>query len=130
MRRRHFRLTLEPGVEGIVKLAQLHQYASELVDGQRVFIGPALREQINTTFPGRKAEAVLDALLGDGLPGWLLEKASEDSPLITIQTQDRGTPYSAIARIIEQVVPEALARPIAYEPDQRDQRFPTSNLLH
>ena len=35
MKRLHFKLTLEPGLKAIVRLAQLHQYATDLVDGER-----------------------------------------------------------------------------------------------
>ena len=130
MRRLNFRLTLEPGLDGVVRLAQLHQYASDLVDGERALIGPALRAQVKSNFPRRKVEAVLDALLGEGPPGWDIEGASQESPLLVIKTVGAGMAISAVARIIEQIVPESLPRPMTYEPNPEGQNHQQSRRLH
>ena len=130
MRRLHFRLTLEPGLEAVVRLAQLHQYATDLVDGKRVLIGPALRERIALTFPRRRPEAVLDALLGKGLPSWDIVGSDGGSEVLTIVTRPEGAALSAIVRIIEQVAPEAMRRPINYEPVTGGPLPPPSRLLH
>lgn len=130
MRRLNFRLTLEPGLDRVVRLAQLHQYASDLVDGKRLLVGPALRAQVKGTFPRRKVESVLDALLGEGPPGWDIEGASEGSPLLVIKTIGAGMAISALARIIEQIAPEALSRPMTYEPNPAGQTLQQSRKLH
>ena len=130
MRRLNFRLTLEPGLDGVVRLAQLHQYASDLVDGKRLLVGPSLRAQVKGTFPRRKVENVLDALLGEGPPGWDIEGASEGSPLLVIKTVGAGMAISAVARIIEQITPEALSRPMTYEPDPAGPTLQQSRKLH
>lgn len=130
MIRSNFRLALEPGLEGVVRLAQLHQYATDLVDGKRVLIGPALRERITLTFPRRRPEAVLDALLGKGLPNWDIVGSDGGSEVLTIVTRPEGAALSAIVRIIEQVAPEAMRRPINYEPVTGGPLPPPSRLLH
>lgn len=130
MIRSNFRLALEPGLDGVVRLAQLHQYATDLVDGKRVLIGPALRERISLTFPRRRPEAVLDALLGKGLPSWDLVGSDDGSEVLTIITHPEGVALSAIVRIIEHVAPEALRRPISYEPVAGAPLPPPSRFLH
>lgn len=130
MIRSNFRLALEPGLEGVVRLAQLHQYATDLVDGKRVLIGPALRERIALTFPRRSPEAVLGALLGKGPPSWDLVASDDSSEVLTIVTRPEGAALSAIVRIIEQVAPEALRRPINYAPVADAPLPPPSRLLH
>ena len=130
MKRLHFRLTLEPGIEGIVRLVQLHHYATDLVDGKRALIGPALQEQIKLNFPARNTEDVLDALLGEGPPGWNIEGAEGGKTSVVISTEGAGVAVSAIIRILEQVAPEALLRPIGYDPLPGNTLAPPSKSLH
>ena len=130
MRRINFRLALEPGLQGVVRLAQLHQYATQLVDGERVLIGPSLREHVRMLFPRRQAEAVLDGILDRGQIGWDLEGAAENSPLLVITTIGPGTAFSTIARIVELVAPEALGKPMAFEPAGEEPVPPISRRLH
>lgn len=130
MRRIHFRLALEPGLQGVVRLAQLHQYATQLVDGERVLVGPSLREHVKMLFPRRKAEAVLDGILGRGQIGWNLEGAAENSPPLVITTVGPGTAFSTIARIVELVAPEALGKPMTFEPAGGETAKPISRRLH
>lgn len=130
MRRVNFRLTLEPGVQGVVRLAQLHRYANDRADEKRLLIGPSLREHIESLFPRRKTEAVLDSLLGNGPTGWALEGAADKSQLVAIKTVGPGVALSTIARIVEHVVPEALAKPMAFAPGEGNLTVPISRHLH
>ncbi len=75
-------------------------------------------------------EAVLDALLGKGPPSWDLVASDDSSEVLTIVTRPEGAALSAIVRIIEQVAPEALRRPINYAPVAGAPLPPPSRLLH
>ena len=130
MRRRHFRLALEPGLQGVVRLAQLHQYATQLIDGDRVLVGPSVREHVKLLFPRRKVETVLDGVLGREPIGWDLEGAAENSPLLVITTVGPGAAFSTIARIVELVAPEALGKPMTFEPVGGEPVTPISRRLH
>ena len=130
MRRLHFRLTLEPGLEAVVRLLQLHQYATDLVDGERVLIGPALRERMVLNFPAREPSDVLDSLLGKGPVGWTLSGQEQGGSLVVISTEGPGVSFSAIGRILEQVAPEAFLMPIAYEPTPGNSLTAHSKALH
>lgn len=130
MRRVNFRLALEPGLEGVVRLAQLHQYAVDLVDERRVLIGPALRAHVAALFPRKPVTTVLGQLLGHGPPGWDLEGAARGEQTLIIKTVDQGVAFSAIARIIEHIAPEALTRPMTFEPGRLIPSIPTSKRLH
>ncbi|MEE4539765.1 MAG: hypothetical protein V2J51_14905 [Erythrobacter sp.] len=127
MKRHQFRLLLEPGVEATVRLAQLHQYATDLVDGRRVLLAPMLSHYIKGLFPAREPAAVLDALLGKAPIGWRLETDGVDaSRCIAIQSEGRGVAISAMMRILEQIAPEALSAQMIYEPlhlGETDQRI-------
>ena len=103
MKRLHFKLTLEPGLKAIVRLAQLHQYATDLVDGERVLIGPALRGRMLLNFPAREPRDVLDSLLGEGPAGWNLSGHEDGRSLLVVSTEGSGVAFSAIARQINQL---------------------------
>lgn len=130
MRRTNFKLALEPGLEGVVRLAQLHQYAVDLVDGKRALVGPSLRDHVSTLFPSRTVEDVLDQLLGHGPPGWDLEGAERDSQTLDVRTDGHGVAFSAIVRIIEQIAPEALLHRMVFDPLPGNTNPPASRRLH
>ena len=130
MRRVNFRLTLDPGIQGAVRLAQLHHYANDRADKKRLLIGLSLREHIESLFSRRKTEAVLDSVLGNGPPGWILEGAADKRQLIVIKTVGPGVAFSTIARIIEHVVPEALVKPMVFEPGEGNLTVSISRHLH
>ncbi len=64
MKRRQFRLVLEPAPEEVVRLTQLHRYASDVAGRGRAPIGGVLAEYIAGLFPQRDPRQVLDGLLG------------------------------------------------------------------
>ncbi|WP_067489549.1 hypothetical protein [Erythrobacter sp. CCH5-A1] len=131
MKRRHFRLLLEPGLEGAVRLAQLHQYATDLVDGRRMLIAPALSDHIEGLFPARKQTAVLDALVGTAPIGWELEaEGTQAGQCIAIRSQGPGVAISAIMRILEQIAPEALSAQMIYEPMHESKTDERARSLH
>ena len=130
MKRLHYKLTLEPGLKAIVCLAQLHQYATDLVDGERVLIGPALRGRMLLNFPAREPRDVLDSLLGEGPAGWNLSGHEDGRSLLVVSTEGSGVAFSAIARILEQVAPEAFLKPIAFEPLPGNTLTAISRSLH
>ena len=66
MKRRQFRLTLEPTADDAVRLAQLSRYASDLASRGSADIGAALGGHVGVLFPGRNRHAVLESLLGKG----------------------------------------------------------------
>ncbi len=116
MKRRQFRLTLEPTSEDAVRLAQLSRYASDLSRGNAADIGAALGDHVGALFPGRNRHAVLESLLGKGEPGWSLVPAPGKGGALVIETTEAGAAVSAIARILEQIAPGTLVRPMIYEP--------------
>lgn len=117
MKRRKFRLLLEPGLQGVVRLAQLEQYGTDRIDGQRMLLAPELGEHVQGLFPARLPAAVLDALLGKPPIGWKLEMDGlGGSQSIAIRSDGRGVALSAMMRILEHIVPEALLAPMIYEP--------------
>ena len=130
MWRHQFRLTLEPGQEGITRLAQLHQYAEGIVEGERSLVGPLLREKIAASHPQRTVTQTLDMLVGKGIPQWDLEGDAKGSPRIVISTRGRGMAFSAIAQIVEQIAPEALTKPMFFEPIQKTQSGQKHSSLH
>lgn len=131
MKRRHFRLLLEPGLDGAVRLAQLHQYATDLVDGRRMLMAQALSEHVESLFPAREPTAVLDALLGKSPIGWELEADSRQAGrCIAIRSQGRGVAISAIIRILEQIAPEALSAQMTYEPMKKSDTGERARSLH
>ena len=116
MKRRQFRLTLEPTADDAVRLAQLSRYASDLASGGSADIGAALGGHVGALFPGRNRNAVLESLLGKGEPGWSLVSDPGQGGSLVIQTTEAGVAVSASARILEQVAPGTLLRPMIYEP--------------
>ena len=116
MKRRQFRLVLEPAPEEVVRLTQLHRYASDVAGRGRAPIGSVLAEYIAGLFPQRDPHQVLDGLLGKGDAGWSLGTAPGQGRLLIIETTEVGVAVSAIARILEQIAPGALLRPMIYEP--------------
>lgn len=116
MRRRQFRLLLEPAPEEVVRLTQLNRYASDVAGQERAPIGGVLVEHIASLFPQRDPSQVLDGLLGKGDAGWSLGTAPGQSRTLVIETTEVGVAVSAIARILEQIAPGALLRPMIYEP--------------
>ena len=116
MRRSNFRLVLEPDLEGAIRFAQIHRYATDLVDGKRVFVGPSLRAHVSALFPSRTVEEVLDQLLGHGDPGWVVEGTETGSNTLVVKTVGVGVAFSAVIRIVEQIAPEALSRKMVFEP--------------
>lgn len=116
MKRRQFRLVLEPAPEEVVRLAQLHRYAGDVAGRGRAPIGGVLAEYIASLFPQRDPRQVLDGLLGKGDAGWSLGTAPGQGRSLIIQTTEAGVAVSAIARILEQLAPGALLRPMIYEP--------------
>ena len=116
MRRRQFRLVLEPAPEEVVRLTQLHRYAGDVAGRGRAPIGGMLDEHIAGLFPQRDSRQVLDGLLGQGDAGWSLGTAPGQGRSLIMQTTEAGVAVSAIARILEQIAPGALLRPMIYEP--------------
>lgn len=116
MKRRQFRLVLEPAPEEVVRLTQLHRYAGDVAGRGRVPIGGVLAEYIAGLFPQRDPRQVLDGLLGKGDAGWSLGTAPGQGRTLIIQTTEAGVAVSAIARILEQIAPDALLRPMIYKP--------------
>ena len=116
MRRRQFRLVLELASEEVVRLTQLHRYAGDVAGRRRAPIGEELDQHIAGLFPQRDPRQVLDGLLGKGDAGWSLGTAPGQSRSLIIQTTEAGVAVSAIARILEQIAPGALLRPMIYEP--------------
>lgn len=116
MKRRQFRLVLEPAPEEVVRLTQLHRYASDVAGRGRAPIGGVLVEYIAGLFPQRDPRQVLDGLLGEGDAGWSLGIAPDQGRSLVIQTTEAGVAVSAVARILEQIAPGTLLRPMIYEP--------------
>lgn len=116
MKRRQFRLVLEPAPEEVVRLTQLHRYAGDVAGRGRAPIGGVLAEYIVGLFPQRDPRQVLDGLLGKGDAGWSLGTTPGQGRTLIIQTTEAGVAVSAIARILEQIAPWALLRPMIYEP--------------
>lgn len=116
MKRRQFRLVLEPAPEEVVRLTQLHRYASDVAGRGRAPIGSVLAEYIAGLFPQRDPRQVLDGLLGKGDAGWSLGTAQGKGRTLIIQTTEAGVAVSAVARILEQIAPNTLLRPMIYEP--------------
>lgn len=130
MKRRSFRLSLDPGSDGIVRLAQLHRFGSARDKGETASIGPALRVQVQGTFPRRDPAQVLDSLLGQGPMGWDIEGPAHGGQSVVLFTTEPGVAVSTVARILELVAPEALAKPIIYEPNDGHAPPFRSRLLH
>jgi hypothetical protein len=107
---------LEPAPEEAVRLAQLQRYAREVAGGGRATIGGVLDEYIAGLFPQRDPRQVLDGLLGKGDAGWSLATDPGQGRTLVIQTTKAGVAVSAVARILEQIAPGALLRPMIYEP--------------
>lgn len=59
---------------------------------------------------------MLDGLLGKGGVGWSLGTVPGQGRSLIILTTEAGVAVSAIARILEQIAPGALLRPMIYEP--------------
>ena len=116
MRRRQFRLVLEPAPEEVVRLTQLHRYAGDVAGRERAPIGGVLAEYIAGLFPQRDPRQVVDGLLGKGDAGWSLGTAPGQGRTLIIQTTEAGAAVSAVARILEQIAPGTLLRPMFYEP--------------
>ena len=116
MRRRQFRLLLEPAPQEVVCLTQLHRYAGDVAGRRRAPIGEELDQHIAGLFPQRDPRQVLDGLLGKGGVGWSLGTVPGQGRSLIIQTTEAGVAVSAIARILEQIAPGALLRPMIYEP--------------
>ena len=116
MRRRQFRLVLELASEEVVRLTQLHRYAGDVEGRGRAPIGGVLAEYISGLFPQRDPRQVLDGLLGKGDAGWSLGTAPGQGRTLIIQTTEAGVAVSAVARILEQIAPNTLLRPMIYEP--------------
>lgn len=116
MKRRQFRLVLEPAPEEVVRLTQLYHYAGDLAGRGRAPIGGVLAEYIAGLFPQRDPRQVLDGLLGKGDAGWSLGTAPGQGRTLIIQTTEAGVAVSAVARILEQIAPGTLLRPMIYEP--------------
>ena len=116
MKRRQFRLVLEPAPEEVVRLTQLHRYAGDVAGRGRAPIGGVLAEYIVGLFPQRDPRQVLDGLLGKGDAGWSLGTAPGQGRTLIIQTTEAGAAVSAVARILEQIAPGTLLRPMFYEP--------------
>ncbi|WP_067490087.1 hypothetical protein [Erythrobacter sp. CCH5-A1] len=116
MKRRQFRLVLEPAPEEVVRLTQLHRYAGDVAGRGRAPIGGVLAEYIASLFPQRDPRQVLDGLLGKGDAGWSLGTAPGQGRTLIIQTTEAGVAVSAVARILEQIAPNTLLRPMIYEP--------------
>lgn len=116
MKRRQFRLVLEPAPEEVVRLTQLHRYAGDVAGRGRAPIGGVLAEYIACLFPQRDPHQVLDGLLGKRDAGWSLGTAPGQGGPLIIQTTEAGVAVSAVARILEQIAPGTLLRPIFYEP--------------
>lgn len=116
MKRRQFRLVLEPAPEEGVRLTQLHHYAGDVAGRGRGPIGGVLDEYIAGLFPQGAPRQVLDGLLGKGGAGWSLGTAPGQGRTLIIQTTEAGAAVSAVARILEQIAPNALLRPMIYEP--------------
>jgi hypothetical protein len=116
MRRRQFRLLLEPAPQEVVCLTQLHRYAGDVAGRRRAPIGEELAEYIAGLFPQRDPRQVLDGLLGKGDAGWSLGTAPGQGRTLIIQTTEAGAAVSAVARILEQIAPGTLLRPMIYEP--------------
>ena len=90
MKRRQFRLVLEPAPEEVVRLTQLHRYASDVKGRGRAPIGGVLAEYIAGLFPQRDPRQVLDGLLGKGDAGWSLGTAPGQGRTLIIQTTGAG----------------------------------------
>lgn len=117
MKRRQFRLVLEAQLDASVRLTQVHHYATDLVGGRRELIAPALSEYLTDLFPAKEPKAVLEALVGKAPIGWRIEpQGTKESRTITIVTEGPGAALSTIIRIIEQILPNSLTRPMTYEP--------------
>lgn len=116
MKRRQFRLVLEPGLEEVVRLTQLHRYAGDVAGRGSAPIGGVRAEYIAGLFPQRDPRQVLDGLLGKGDAGWSLGTAPGQGRTLIIQTTEAGVAVSAVARILEQIAPGTLLRPMFYEP--------------
>lgn len=116
MRRHQFRLLLEPAPQEVVCLTQLHRYAGDVAGRRRAPIGEELDQHIAGLFPQRDPRQVLDGLLGKGGVGWSLGTVPGQGRSLIIQTTEAGVAVSAIARILEQIAPGALLRPMIYEP--------------
>ena len=116
MRRRQFRLLLEPAPQEVVCLTQLHRCAGDVAGRRRAPIGEELDQHIAGLFPQRDPRQVLDGLLGKGGVGWSLGTVPGQGRSLIIQTTEAGVAVSAIARILEQIAPGALLRPMIYEP--------------
>jgi len=86
MKRRQFRLVLEPAPEEVVRLTQLHRYAGDVAGRGRAPIGGVLAEYIAGLFPQKDPHQVLDGLLGKGDAGWSLGTAPGQGRTLIIQT--------------------------------------------
>jgi hypothetical protein len=75
-----------------------------------------LAEYIASLFPQRDPRQVLDGLLGKGDAGWSLGTTPGQGRTLIIQTTEAGVAVSAVARILEQIAPNTLLRPMIYEP--------------
>ncbi|WP_231732844.1 hypothetical protein, partial [Porphyrobacter sp. CCH7-A1] len=100
----------------VVRLTQLHRYAGDVAGRGRAPIGGVLAEYIVGLFPQRDPRQVLDGLLGKGDAGWSLGTAPGQGRTLIIQTTEAGVAVSAVARILEQIAPNTLLRPMIYEP--------------
>lgn len=130
MRRRSFRLSLDPGTDGIIRLAQLHRFGSAREKGETVSIGPALRAQVTSIFPRRDPAQVLESLLSKGPMGWDIEGPANGGQSVILFTTEPGVAVSTVARILELIAPEGLTRPIIYEPTEGHSPPYQSRLLH
>ncbi|GGD82298.1 hypothetical protein [Croceicoccus mobilis] len=115
MKRRRFKLALEPGAAALTRLAQLHDHAFHQASGSSAPLGRELQLYIEQTFPGSGPEQFASSLTANGQLGWNLD-AGPDGAVAIVSTPD-GAALSAVARILEYIAPEALARPMTYVPD-------------
>ena len=116
MKRRQFRLVLEPAPEEVVRLTRLLRYAGDGAGRGRPSIGGGRAEDMGALSPQKEPRQVLDGLLGKGDAGWSLGTAPGQGRTLIIQTTEAGVAVSAVARILEQIAPNTLLRPMIYEP--------------
>jgi len=115
MKRRRFKLALDPGAAALTRLAQLHDHAFHQASGNPAPLGRELQLYIEQTFPTSGPEQFASSLTANGHLGWDLD-SGPDGTIAIVATAD-GAALSAVARILEYIAPEALANPMAYIPD-------------